>query len=259
MPRTKKTTKILKSHKRVAAKKESRLNTQKNVMSENFASFTQKLSSLDNVSTDLRNNKNILNLVLGGLIILLLGVLVFNFANNKQGDLGPAQETANDKTQPAQNKPGEDVAQGNLPGPYTVKEGDTLYLVAEKYYGDGFLFNKIADANKLSDPNLIEVGQTITLPKLEQANTNPNQSSLNAKENTQNTNLVQGGTGGAENQTIWGERITEDTYTIQAGDWLSKISGRAYGDIYAFEKIAKANNLTDPNNIEIGTVIKIPR
>jgi nucleoid-associated protein YgaU len=40
---------------------------------------------------------------------------------------------------------------------------------------------------------------------------------------------------------------------------LSKIAGRAYGDVYQFDKIAKANNITDPNNIEVGTVLKIPR
>ena len=67
------------------------------------------------------------------------------------------------------------------------------------------------------------------------------------------------GTGGAENQTIWGEKITGDTYTVQAGDWLSKISGRAYGDIYSYQKIAQANNLANPDAIEVGMTIKIPR
>jgi len=61
------------------------------------------------------------------------------------------------------------------------------------------------------------------------------------------------------NQTTWGAEIKEDTYTVQSDDWLSKIAGRAYGDMTKFDAIAKANNISNPDTIEVGTVLKIPR
>jgi hypothetical protein len=43
---------------------------------------------------------------------------------------------------------------------HEVKKGDTLWKIAEKYYGDGALYTKIFEANKdtVKDPNLIRVG-----------------------------------------------------------------------------------------------------
>lgn len=49
---------------------------------------------------------------------------------------------------------------------YTVKNGDTLWGIAKKYYGDGAKYLTIYNANKgkIKNPNLIYVGQTLTIP-----------------------------------------------------------------------------------------------
>lgn len=47
---------------------------------------------------------------------------------------------------------------------YTVKKGDTLWTIATKYYGSGAKYTKIAEANKLKNPNKITVGQKLTIP-----------------------------------------------------------------------------------------------
>lgn len=48
---------------------------------------------------------------------------------------------------------------------YTVKKGDTLWSIAKKVYGDGSKYTKIASANSdIKNPNLIYVGQVITIP-----------------------------------------------------------------------------------------------
>jgi len=49
---------------------------------------------------------------------------------------------------------------------HEVKKGDTLWKIAETYYGDGSLYNKIFEANRdtLKDPNLIKVGQKLRIP-----------------------------------------------------------------------------------------------
>jgi nucleoid-associated protein YgaU len=51
----------------------------------------------------------------------------------------------------------------------------------------------------------------------------------------------------------------DQTYTVQAGDNLSKISKHFYGDANQYMKIAEANNLADPDKIRVGQELKIPR
>ena len=49
---------------------------------------------------------------------------------------------------------------------YTVKSGDCLWTIAKKYYGNGAQYMKIYNANKdkMSNPNMIYVGQVLTIP-----------------------------------------------------------------------------------------------
>ncbi len=49
---------------------------------------------------------------------------------------------------------------------YTVRAGDTLWAIAKKYYGNGAQYTRIYNANRaiLSNPNVIRVGQVLTIP-----------------------------------------------------------------------------------------------
>ena len=51
-----------------------------------------------------------------------------------------------------------------------------------------------------------------------------------------------------------------ETYTVQAGDTLSKISKHFYGNANAYMKIFEANRdqLSDPDKIRAGQTLKIP-
>lgn len=48
---------------------------------------------------------------------------------------------------------------------YTVQKGDSLWKIAVRKYGDGYQWTKIAKENNLSHPNLIHVGNVLTIPK----------------------------------------------------------------------------------------------
>ncbi len=198
-------------------------------------SITQKLESQLNL------NQSYASLVIGLVILLIVGFLVFNHLKSQSSNIGVAEQTSQ-KTQTVNNSTSSSSknSANTSSDKYTVKDGDTLFQIAQKYYQDGYKYPLIASANKINNPDLISTGQSLTIPKL----------------TTNNTPL---GTGGSTDQTIWGEKISGNTYTVEKGDWLSKIAGRAYGDIYAYTKIAKANNITDPNTLEVGTVLKIPR
>lgn len=180
---------------------------------------------------EIQSNQSRLNMVLGALIVLVVGILIFNYFNKGKADLGPAQSTTSTEQQ--------DVAPSNLPGKYTVKDGDTLFDIANTYYNDGYKYTEIARTNDLTNPDVIDTGQVLDIPKLENTTMTPDQ--------LQTTD------------TEWGPKIADNTYTVQEDDWLSTIAGRAYGDIYSFNKIAQANNIPDPNSIEVGTVLTIPR
>ena len=56
---------------------------------------------------------------------------------------------------------------GDIHGMYTVKAGDTLSKIAKVHLDNASRYMDIFNANKdkLTDPNLIKVGQVLTIPK----------------------------------------------------------------------------------------------
>ena len=205
-------------------------------------------SYLEKVETDLQSNQSKLSLILGALIVLVVGVLVFNYFNKPKSELGPSQTT--DQMQ------GSDVTPENLPGKYSVKEGDTLFLIAEKYYQDGYQFTEIAQANNLVNVNALEVGQVLEIPKLAETITSPSPAVQPSPESVQ---PAPAGEKGATPTQQFGSPITGNSYTVVEGDWLSTIAARAYGDILAYQKIAEANKISNPDYITPGMVLSLPR
>jgi len=81
-----------------------------------------------------------------------------------------AEETAADE--PVQEavaaEPISEAAPEPAPEPaartYTVVSGDSLWAIAERFYGDGSKYQVIADASGVTDPDLIQPGQVLTIP-----------------------------------------------------------------------------------------------
>lgn len=118
---------------------------------------------------------------------------------------------------------------------YTVKNKDTLWDIAEAYYGDGSLWERIFAANQTaiaSDPNtILEPGLEITVPLEEQT-----------------AAISQGSDAG-------------ERYTLQEDDTLWDIAEAHYGDGSLWEQIFAANRealSNDPENIIPGQQLVIP-
>lgn len=47
---------------------------------------------------------------------------------------------------------------------YTVKQGDTLWALAQEHFGDGTRWREIASANSIMDPSALVIGQEIIIP-----------------------------------------------------------------------------------------------
>lgn len=58
----------------------------------------------------------------------------------------------------------EDEVQQTAETTYTVQDGDTMWAIAKKYYGDGSLCYKLAACNDIANANLIYTGQVLRIP-----------------------------------------------------------------------------------------------
>lgn len=107
-----------------------------------------------------RSAEDIISMILGLVIILILGLLIFKFFERNKGKIDiPGISLKRDETI-EENKTEENVIK--------VAEGQTLWQIAEDKYGDGFKWSEIAKANEIENPDKIESGQELVLPQIEE-------------------------------------------------------------------------------------------
>lgn len=125
---------------------------------------------------------------------------------------------------------------------YVVQKGDTLWSIAEITYGSGFNYPDIAAANKLANPSVIEIGQELILPVTSVKPATVGE--LTTDQTSSQTSPI---------------ALSGNSYTVKEGDFLWQIATQAYGDGFAWVKIAQANNLVNPSLIHPGNILKLPR
>lgn len=153
-------------------------------------------------------------MVFGTIVIFIVSSLVITYLKSNKGTL--PQELLNQENSV-------ELKQKT----HKVNKGENLWNIAVKYYGDGFKWVEIASENKLMNASIIEVGQELTIPNL---------------DNNQES-----------------KAITSTTYEVQKGDTLWDIAIRSYGDGYQWMKIASENKLANPNLIHQGNILVLPR
>lgn len=181
----------------------------------------------------IRLNESTISMVLGVLVIVVVGALIFNYFKGVSR-FQPEKEEVKPEEIKLVEKEGKFFPEG-LPAEYQVQKNDNLWKIAEKFYGSGYNWADIARENKLENPNIIFVDQKLNIPKT--AVIKP----LTAK------------------MTIFGPVIEGDKYTVEKGDHLWGIAVRTYGDGYQWVGLAKVNNIANPNIIHPGNVLTLPR
>jgi len=76
-------------------------------------------------------------------------------AKNATGTTKTASKAVVEQKRPTTGK--------ETPKTHTVKAGETLWVIAKKYLGDGSKYTELAKINNISNPNMIKVGQVIKL------------------------------------------------------------------------------------------------
>jgi len=174
-------------------------------------------------------NENLTYIITGAIVLVVIGGVFYSYFKPQT----TPQEA--EKKQEAQQNKKEEKKQENV---YVVKKGDHLWKIAEETYGSGYNAIDIAKANNLKNPNLLFTGQKLILPK-----------DVPAREPT---------TGEVAKAKTAQRKLNIKEYTVKKGDYLWKIAEQVYGDGYAWVKIAKANNIQNPNLIYSGQKLTIP-
>lgn len=127
---------------------------------------------------------------------------------------------------------------GACPPTHTVQAGENLFRIALRY---GLTYQELAAANGITNPNLIAVGTVLTIPGCGGAQPAPT-SAPGA-----------GAVGPQPGDTV--DTNGDILHTVQAGENLFRIALR-YGLTY--QELAAYNGITNPSEISVGQVIRIP-
>jgi len=187
---------------------------------------------------NMKRNEERMSIVFGALA-LLAGVVLLsnNLQKFKKRLQQPAVIPQNVEVQSFAKLP-ENVDLQKLPARYIVQQGDSSWSIAEAFYGNGFLYTNIEEANSLQPNQALEQGMTLHIPAVTQEEIQTKTASTSASPSTQGTK----------------------THTTTPTDTLWKLAQQYYNDGYQWTKIYEANKakISNPDKLEKGITLIIP-
>ncbi len=125
---------------------------------------------------------------------------------------------------------------------HEIAPGESISMLARKYYGDYKKYHHIANFNNMSDATRVRVGQRVMVPVIDGVTLD-------------DLNRVSSGL------TAQPPAVKDEftVHQIQPGESLAKVAQIYYGDYQLFHVIAKYNGISDPASIKVGQKVKVPR
>jgi len=190
--------------------------------------------------------ENYLSIALGLLVLLVAVSIVFR-ANDSMVEKKAAEEAEKENIQANRE--------------HVVQQGESVSSIARDQLGSMDLSDEIVEANKLENPEQIEVGQKLVLPDVGQDKAADEKGEVAGEETEEETKEAMTGdlNGDGVTTTMPGGAITGDTYTVQKGDTLFNITVQAYNDSSMMRNVMRANGLWNANHIQAGMTLKLPR
>ncbi len=138
-----------------------------------------------------------------------------------------------------------------------VKTGESLWQIAQQYYGNGEFWRVVAQANPkaVGSNGSVRVGVRLVVPNKAALSTRPGDPRASADRQNPSRLPVQSATP-QTGATASSERF----YTVQANDSLSKIAADVLGEPDRWEDIYNANRkvLDHPDQLKVGQRLTIP-
>jgi flagellum-specific peptidoglycan hydrolase FlgJ/nucleoid-associated protein YgaU len=189
-------------------------------IANNFSTTVNKLAALN----DIHN----VNRIYVGQRLLVRQPQTAATSNNHQANSSAAkQETA---------------ATSTAAETYTVKRGDTLSGIAHEF---NTTTAKLATTNHIANPNLIRVGQVLTVRQATNQVATPAAKQESTKQETAKTT----------NNTSASHQVSSaKTYTVKSGDTLS---GIAHEFNTTTATLAATNHIANPNLIRVGQQLQV--
>ena len=175
---------------------------------------------MKDVLKKLKLNEQNISMGLGVVVVILVAGLLIKYFKS-------VNQTGKTSSTFTQTQETTGIVPTALPGEYVVVAGDSLWIIADKTYGSGYNWTDVYAANKQivgSNPSVLLVGTKLTLPKVEP-------------------------------KTV--ENIQPVVYTVTAGDNLWNVAVKNCGSGYDWVHLARENRLKNPNQIEVGQVLKL--
>lgn len=185
-------------------------------------------------------------------------------------------EVSSSPAEPAEATPTAPARSQNRPPvrTYTVQKGDSLYRIAERFYGDGTQYKRLVEANadRISDPGHITAGIELVIPGLAPAGRRapaaPAVTERTASPSYVEAEIDREALAGALRRLGRGHSrraarpAAGRVYVVRRGDTLTKIARQLMrdGSPEAVEKLYEANKdqLPSPDVLPAGAKLVIP-
>jgi len=174
------------------------------------------------------NNLRNPNFIRVGQVLIIPGN---QLVQTEQRDPEPASQPEPEPTPEPEPAPEPETTVGTIE--YRVQSGDFLRRIANRF---GVSTAAIAEASGLANPNLIFVGQVLTIPNQTVSEPTPEPEPEPEPQPEPEPEQAQ-------------------TYRVSAGDTLFRIAAR-FG--VSYRDIVSENNISNPNLIRVGQVLRIP-
>lgn len=148
---------------------------------------------------------------------------------------------------------------------HSVASGESLFLIAAKYYGNGNMWKELAKFNGMDKSGAVRVGMKIKVPSKEAllgrtvvnnspASNDPGLKIIKPAPPVPSTKT----TSPSKPATSKPGKIELASYTVKRGDTLGDISKRTLGTSKRWEEILELNKLEDEDDLKPGAVLKLP-